>query len=92
MELSRLKIEMQSLKPYQNQERDNEYIRNLKIQIDESNQEIEDLAKELETSKQVYGTLLTLLKIKNSELEAYKVNCPEPITIYKDEEDALLAQ
>ena len=52
------------------------------------------MAKELESSKQIYGTLLTLLKIKNSELEILKESCedPERLTQFKEEESNLLIQ
>lgn len=94
LEMSRLKIELQSLKSAKNYEVDNEYIKELKSEIEDLNQEIEDMAKELESSKQIYGTLLTLLKIKNSELEILKESCedPERLTQFKEEESNLLIQ
>lgn len=92
LELTRFKIGMNSLNPSANMEKDHELVRNLKEQIDELTQEIEDLEKELSLSKQVYGTLLTLLKVKNSELELYKGNSEQKIEELKEEEDALIAQ
>ena len=94
LEMSRLRIELQSLKSAKNYEVDNDYIKELKSEIEDLNQEIEDMAKELESSKQIYGTLLTLLKIKNSELEILKESCedPERLTQFKEEESNLLIQ
>ena len=94
LEMSRLRIELQSLKSAKNYEVDNDYIKELKSEIEALNQEIEDMAKELESSKQIYGTLLTLLKIKNSELEILKESCedPERLTQFKEEESNLLIQ
>lgn len=73
LELSKLKIEQDGLivqlKTNQNE---NANSKKLKEIIESQTEEIEELAQELEASKQVYGTLVTLLKFKNTEIEHYK--------------------
>lgn len=68
LELTRAKIELKSMKKGQGGEENEE----LKAQVKELNQEIEELIRELEAAKQIHGTLLTLVKIKNNELEVMK--------------------
>jgi myosin heavy subunit len=70
LELTRAKIELQTLK--QKPSQDSENLQEMKLQIEELNQEIDDLIKELAAAKQIHGTLLTLVKIKNNELEVLK--------------------
>jgi DNA repair exonuclease SbcCD ATPase subunit len=47
-------------------------IEQLKEKVNELNEEIEDRNSELEASKNVYSTLMSILKLKNSEIEVYK--------------------
>ena len=70
LELTRAKIELQTLK--QKPGKESESYQELKAQINELNQEVDDLIKELTAAKQIHSTLLTLVKIKNNELEVIK--------------------
>ncbi|CAG9318607.1 unnamed protein product [Blepharisma stoltei] len=73
LELSKQKIEQDALIAHlQNSEEEKRNAKKLKSTIEAQEEEIEELAKELEASKQVYATLVTLLKFKNTEIEHYK--------------------
>lgn len=69
LELTRAKIELKNIKKNSGGGEENSELR---AQVKELNQEIEDLIRELEAAKQIHGTLLTLVKIKNNELEVLK--------------------
>lgn len=95
IEFTRAKIELQSLKSSKTIDRDSQFVKDLKEQLNELAQENEEISKELESSKQIHSTLLTLLKIKNSEIEIYKessFNPTERLSVFQDEEKKLLAQ
>ena len=70
--LTRSKIELESLQRVKKKDEENQEITGLKLQIEELNNEIEDMAHELENAKKLYSTLLSIINFKNVEINLYK--------------------
>ena len=64
--------------------------------IKELNEELEDRNSELEISKDIYATLLDILKLKNTEIEVYKqtgksaVDLGREVNVIRQKEKELL--
>lgn len=62
----------------------NKLIEELKEKVNDLNEEIEERNSELQASKEIYSTLLSVLKLKNSEIDVYKQPSRTPQEITRD--------
>ena len=62
----------------------NKTIEDLKEKISDLSEEIEERNSELQASKEIYSTLLSVLKLKNSEIDVYKQPSRTPQEITRD--------
>ena len=93
MQISKENIELKSISQNQRYSMGQTQIKKLKEKLQKQNQEIEDLSHELDASKRVYSTLLTLLKFKNEEIEFYKKSALfQPTPEFKNQINAIKAK
>jgi hypothetical protein len=70
--ITRMLIEQESQKKILKEEESNKVLEQSRYKIVELTKEIQSISEELHNSKELYSTLLSILKLKNMEIDLYK--------------------